>query len=334
MLSCPRSVRRILAATLLIAGGLAATSEADPSGAESPRATAGAASGTIVFQRERVVRGTNLAAEIWAVDGDGTALRRLTRFSAKNGSGDGTASIARGRVAFLRNIGSRNLIYRVAERGGTPRRVARLRRFARAVTQSASGRTLAFSRPTRRDDGGPTGLALWTIRADGTGQRKLSRNSGLRADDSPSFSPDGKTVAFVRRSTGRRSGQYARPSASIVVVDVATRRERTVLPAEDFVISGPRFSPDGARLIFGCNEGEDVCVVNADGTSRSVVVDAAGTTVGSTGAHGAASPTAAWSPDGTKIVFDCGRELRTLCVASADGTGRRVLVRGSRPDWG
>lgn len=95
----------------------------------------------------------------------------------------------------------------------------------------------------------------------------------------------------------------------------------------------PVFSPDGNRLAFGrceaklggCSAGIPIYVASADGT----------------GAHAVTSSydgTASWSPDGTQLaVLDQTPELG-IYIVNADGTGRRLLIKGSAggtgsPTW-
>ena len=95
---------------------------------------------------------------------------------------------------------------------------------------SADGRKIAFVR----------GGDVWSMRADGTGQHKLT--TGAELDSRPQFSPDGRYVVFERRasadggpatSTGSDLGGSARP----LVTSASDEHEAS-------------FSPDGKTIVF------------------------------------------------------------------------------------
>ena len=107
---------------------------------------------------------------------------------------------------------------------------------------SPDGRTLVF------------GVAhhLWRQPVDGGEAERLLTGGDL--EWAPSFSPDGRQLAFVRRRI--RTDQ-------IQIVDVGSDHTRTVATARR--LSDPSWSPDGTRLVF---------VEQADsGRSRIVVVN-------------------------------------------------------------
>ncbi len=109
----------------------------------------------------------------------------------------------------------------------------------------------------------------------------------------PSFSQDGKLLAF----TGQRSGKDV-----LYVMDVARRRViRRIEPPVDQVLN-PAFSPDNQRLVFSGLSGglTDLWVVNVDGSNaRALFRDM----------HGDAHPQ--WSPDGRTIAFASDRGTDT-----------------------
>jgi PKD repeat protein len=94
--------------------------------------------------------------------------------------------------------------------------------------------------------------------------------------------------------------------------------------------SRPAWSPDSARLIFGCEieaGNQDICAINADGSGFLRLTD-----------DPAQDGDPTWSPDGGTIVFVSTRwtAYYELAVMRADGSGVTRLgggIAGSRPAW-
>ncbi|MBV8748248.1 MAG: PD40 domain-containing protein, partial [Candidatus Eremiobacteraeota bacterium] len=79
---------------------------------------------------------------------------------------------------------------------------------------------------------------IWLVRADGTGLRQLTQGNG---DADPQWSPDDATLAF----TGARGGP---PQIYTIALDGGEARKLT---AEAKGASGPRWSHDGTRILYG-----------------------------------------------------------------------------------
>lgn len=162
------------------------------------------------------------------------------------------------------------------------------------------------------------GLCL--ARPDGSRRVRLTR--GAR-DRSPSWSPDGRFVAFARQLN-------AEPAIRIVVADTLGRIVRRFGSAAANV--DPAWSPDGARIAYAA----------VGRRSRIVVASAAGRTLAELPANGALASNPAWSPSGRRIAYtetldaDSDREGQpsAVFVINADGTGRRALARNAaEPSW-
>jgi Tol biopolymer transport system component len=106
----------------------------------------------------------------------------------------------------------------------------------------------------------------------------------------PSFSPDGKLLAY----TAQRAGKDV-----LYLLDVASRKvvRRFDLPLEG--VTSPTWSPDGKRLAFSGNDGgiTDLYMVDADGTDFKQLTN---------DRFGDNQPQ--WSPDGKTIAFASDRD--------------------------
>jgi tricorn protease len=125
-------------------------------------------------------------------------------------------------------------------------------------------------------------------------------------DYSPIFSPDGKSIAFIRN--GR----------SLVVYDVNTKKEREL---SKFYTDAPplvgkrtiSWSPDGNWIAFLTYSPENrsyanVSVVSKDGGEAKPISFLANSNSG----------TISWSPDGTYILFDTSQRTEEAAIARID----------------
>ncbi len=103
--------------------------------------------------------------------------------------------------------------------------------------------------PAPSPDGRTVAIAargwLWLMDVETREARRLTRGGGV--DSRPSWSPDGRQIAFVR-DTGT--------DTSIVLIEVASRRERALVdtPAMDL---DPSFSSDGRSVFYSSAEAGD-----------------------------------------------------------------------------
>ena len=130
---------------------------------------------------------------------------------------------------------------------------------------------------------------VFTLDATSGTPTKLTDNSGI-ADLQPSWSPDGRRVAFVRRT-----GEHGRPDLYVMT---ATGTGRTRLTRTPVAERDPSWSPDGTLLVYAARTGPSgpfrIFVANADGSQgRQLTSQPAGS----------ADRSPVWSPDGTRIAF-------------------------------
>jgi Tol biopolymer transport system component len=229
---------------------------------------------------------------------------------------------------------------------------------------SADGQRIVFARAQGVDcntTGWNTGIEIWVMNADGSGQVKLTNNTAL--DDTPAWSPDGTKIVFVSNRDGplqvytmNADGTNQVRLTTIVADDreptwspngqtIAFERNGAIyeIPADGSGVATnisnpaahtydewPDWSPDGQRIVFDRIYTPDddylqnIVVMNADGTNQ----------------HGITSTSElaydlypVWSPDGKKIASYRGG---TNVVLNADGSGPRIPItapRSFQPDW-
>jgi Tol biopolymer transport system component len=213
------------------------------------------------------------------------------------------------------------------------------------IDWAPDGRSLVFSDREHPDD--PDSLFLLSL--DTLAVRRLTSSNFQTGDVSPRFSPDGRSVAYIRDMTG---------ADPLFVIPVEGGPERLLSENNDFK-NGIAWTPDGRSLVFGGISGTRLSKVNlANGhiqplafgqdtsspsirgtrmafahtweTFRVVRVDLEKAT------RGEPKPLLAstkydsgpqYSPDGTKIAFESSRNGSfQVWSSNVDGTGARQLT--------
>ena len=154
---------------------------------------------------------------------------------------------------------------------------------------------------------------IFVVAADGTGLRRLTNNH--LSDRQPTWSPDGRRLAFASARTGLFQIYAMRADGS--------RQRRLSHQAED--CETPAWSPSGRWIVFSCQLGYWKLVrMRPDGSGERRLLPGYPLTE--------TSPT--WSPDGS-IVFSRGAQSargRGVFSVRADGTGlRRLRANGGDP---
>ena len=195
---------------------------------------------------------------------------------------------------------------------------------------SPDGESIAFEREI-----GPGNSGVFVMAADGSGVRRLTRNPfhpkrSCGCDTDPNFSPDGKTVTFVRvKHEGDLQALFS------VGIDGTGLRQLT--PYSWDVAIKHDWSPDGRRIALTTNANP------RPGTSANLVTirpDGGGLRRLTRYRGGRSNAFAgSFSPDGKQIVFRLERGKRSgLAVVGARGGAPRLLTTGTaKPrfiDWG
>jgi Tol biopolymer transport system component len=149
---------------------------------------------------------------------------------------------------------------------------------------------------------------IFTISPAGGDSTRLTDNA--IPDIDPSWSADGRRLAFVRGRTFCPNG-----NADVWTMDAAGGHQRQVThgPAFDF---SPAFSPGGRRILMARNG--NIVIIRTDGTELERLT------------RHAAAKGPEFSPNGRRIVFEGKpRERRPLGIwkMRRDGTHKRLLAR-------
>lgn len=248
------------------------------------------------------VVGPNIVPEIFRIDSEATgqkpvpakkSLKTVLR-SAKPKSGSGPAALL------------------------PPRTLA----FDPAL--SPDGKRIAFMglppgvNPVEKKDE-PVGL--FVMNADGSARKRLVESTMGEFLLAPSWSPDGRQLAYCTfefRFRGNGTAESSPPQLHVIDADGQNRRR--LEKADGF---NPVWSPDGKSLLFTRLEeggnGSSLCAVDADGGNvRPLGQPMPGTIMG-----------ACWSPDGKSLAYvgDPRSGAQTgLFLAQADGSQPRRLA--------
>ena len=158
---------------------------------------------------------------------------------------------------------------------------------------------------------------LFLGREDGRGLRRLTRSRAI--DVSPSWSPDGRRLAFASDRAG---------SLQVYLRDMSTDEVQR-LTFKGAYNSSPAWSPTGEWIAYAARTGTnfDLYLIDPEtGYTTPLMI------------HPRSDETPIWSPDGRKIAFTSDRRGRKdVYVIDVDGRNLRRLTHGfgncSNPAW-
>ncbi len=175
------------------------------------------------------------------------------------------------------------------------------------------------------ESSGPESTSLWIIGVDGSGARQLTDGP---LDDDPAWSPDGESIAFVRRA------DFSDEGADLLVVDASGGSPTVLLPAvgSGMSLRAPTWSRDGRQLAYvrtsvgpapGYETTSEVWIVDGDGDRPRSVAEVP------------AVHTLSWSPDNASLlVSELGGETGTVSLLDV-ASGRQTVLfeRAALAGW-
>jgi TolB protein len=145
-------------------------------------------------------------------------------------------------------------------------------------------------------------LEIYLMNADGSDAKSLTNSKSFNTF--PTWSPDGKTIAFCRYDEGQLP--------SIWTMDADGKNPKQLTKEHD---RGPVWSPNGKKIAF-CR--------HVDGNPEIFVMDADGSNQTNLTKNSAFDADATWSPDSKQIAFTSDRSGEGFKIYVMDANGENV----------
>ena len=151
---------------------------------------------------------------------------------------------------------------------------------------------------------------IFSVMSDGSGSTNLT--SSLTWDEfAPTWSPTGDRIAFIR-------GIYAQSYMHELYIMNADGSGASALTSNSSMEAIPEWQPNSELLLVRIPPA--LYTIKPDGTGQTYLA--------------AGEERYEWSPDGSKVLYECvsASRYREVCTINADGTGGTVLTDGTWDD--
>ncbi|MFN2525307.1 MAG: DPP IV N-terminal domain-containing protein [Actinomycetota bacterium] len=263
--------------------------------------------------------------DLFVVPSDGAPLRQVTQGSLDFDVQPAWAPDGR-RIAFTRGspLQGGADIYVMKHPGGAPKNLTKSPGTVDfGAAWSPDGRYIAFNSDQENPE-----LIAWVLRVEpqgdlfvmeANGTNVVQLTSGPGGEISPSWSPDGRWIAFIDTELQR---------VGLIHPDGSGRK--VLSPGRG---AGPvhsvAWSPDGQKIVYSTGDG-DIWVATSEGTQQTNLTERSN----------AENTAPVWSPDGRYIAFVSNREGPFKLFRMASNGSRVVkltdieLYADTTPDWG
>lgn len=234
------------------------------------------------------------------------------------------------KIALLSSESGSVQLYTIASDGSGLARVTNNPNVEGTYDYSPDGQWIAYETYIEADGS----AEIYVMRADGSEVRKLV--STTKNDFNPAWSPDGSKLLFMSDMTANGHDR------DIFVVNADGSGLFNLSSSSNFDVE-PAWSPDGTRIAYRSGvflSDEDLADFSVSGSTTRIVIKNV-----ATGARSylplpedlVVPSYPRWSPDGTRILFNCGGSMakpddpesyatyQGTCLAAVDGSGVEVL---------
>ncbi len=254
-------------------------------------------------------------------------------------------------IAFVRSFPDHGEVILIPALGGAQRRVARLFSGFASISFAPDGQSIAVIDTENSKDGGQ--YAVYVINLQTGERRRVTDPGDFAGETTPRFSPDGKSLAFVRVFTDKNQDLFVVSTSGGEAEQITF--DKTIIHSLAWDADGRNIffvsyrggtQPNVWRVSVGGGEAAEVAATSGrditnvavapDGKTLAFVENTRNTDIWSVSANQpspkkfAASvyseQDASFSPDGLRVVFASNRTGKyAIWLADADGKNLRML---------